>query len=212
MFIKVKNKKTKKYYHEIFEIESNYKILNEINISELKKLYNKFNQYKYTVNLLYSYSDFYLDIKDIELSNKNIDPNLFLMMENIWYYEYYDFIYEIRSIEPILLLLMKDSYKYGFITKIQFELIKIIKPKIINIFESDIILKSLYDFDTKKTYPSEEEINYYFDIISIIIYKLFEYHKNKSVCQIEQIISNKKYMNAIKKIKNIKKKRIIKYL
>lgn len=215
IIIKEKNRKIKNYQHQISNIESKYKILNQSNISEVKDFFKKFNQYKYTFNLLFSCSDYYFNIKDIELSNKNISQNIYLMMENIWNSEYYDFIMNIRSIEPLIQLLVKDSYKYGFITKIQLELIKLIRPKIINMFESDIILKSIYEYKTNIILPSREEIDLYFNIIEIIIFKLFESNKKKNnsyTSNIENIILDKNYTDTIAKIKNIKKNNIIKYL
>ena len=215
IIIKEKNRKIKNYQHQISNIESKYKILNQSNISEVKDFFKKFNQYKYTFNLLFSCSDYYFNIKDIELSNKNISQNIYLMMENIWNSEYYDFIINIRSIEPLIIVLVKDSYKYGFITKIQLELIKLIRPKIINMFESDIILKSIYEYKTNIILPSREEIDLYFNIIEIIIFKLFESNKKKNnsyTSNIENIILDKNYTDTIAKIKNIKKNNIIKYL
>jgi len=191
------------YTNKINEIESKFKIINECDINELKIFYKKFSQYIFIFKILYENNDFYEDLKFIETSND--------YEQLIWINEHYNFLNEIRSIESTIKLMIKDSIKIGFITKIQYELLKKIEPKIKNVFKMDVVLSSIFENEKKNIeLPIIKEYEFYFDIIEIIIYKMYEYQKEKldydvNSNDINYLLRNDKYINLISNIKNVLK-------
>lgn len=206
IIVKEKNKIIKNYKNKLASIESKYNIIQESNINELKEFVIKFNQYKFTFGILFSDKNFYEELRFIELPNDN---NYNYQME-IWNNEHYFFMEDIRSIESDIKLLLKFACKNGIISAIQYELMKNIKPKIKNIFESEVILSSLYEHKNNFISISREESDFYFNIIEIIILNLQENKKkirlNKNNdfnnSKINKLLFNKDYIDTIANIKN----------
>lgn len=190
------------YKNKINEIESKYKIINQCDINELKKISKKIFNYSLIFKILYNNHDFYEDLKFIETSNE--------FEQIIWINEHYDFIMNVRSIELTIKQMIKDSLKIGFITKIQYELLKKIQQKIINVFESDVIISSLFNNNNNIELLIIKEFEFYFDMIEIIIYKMYDYDTEKfnydiNLVEIDNLLRDDKYINLISNIKNVLK-------
>lgn len=208
-------KKIIKYQKKIFDYESDINLLKKCDIEEIKKFYKCFNQYKLTCKLIYSDPKIYSVLKFIEL-NQNICKNQYIFEEIIWDHEHYEFIEKIRLIENDLIALCKDSVKFNLITQIQYKIIKKIRPKINKIFESDTILLGLYQNqdlisqnvnNQNKNLITESELDFYFDIISIILLKMFSVGKLNNLEKINKknifsLLDNQEYIDNVVKIKN----------
>ena len=215
-------KKLIKYQKKVFDFESKFNSIKNCNVIELENFYKSFCQYKITCKLLYTDPTIFSTIKLIEL-DKSVSIDQYVFNEIIWNHEHYEFIEKMRSIENDLILLIKDSVKFDLVTKIQYKLIKGISPKIYKIFESDSILIGLYmdldlDLDSDSDSNiyiqynlkliSKTELDFYFDIIEIILFKMFIESKKKNYLtsntkNISDLLNNQSYTDNIIKIKNL---------
>lgn len=210
-----------KYEKKILSHESKFNTFRQINKNELEKFQIKLNHYKITINLLLSDSNFYSELKFIEL-DQSVNINEYVYMDIIWTHEHYEFIEKIRSIEPDIKLLLAKSHKLGLITNVQFKLAKKIFKLINNIFESDSILKDFYvgfnknninknNINNNITYQANEShLEYFFNIIEIIILKMYNIEKiiNKEN-DINLLLYNFNYLNNISKLKKLLEKSLI---
>jgi hypothetical protein len=76
-----------------------------------------------TVRLLFDDYKFYSVIKYIVL-DQSLEINQYIFNEIIWIHEHYEFIEQLREIEPDIKLLLEDSNNIGWISKIQYKLAK----------------------------------------------------------------------------------------
>jgi hypothetical protein len=192
------NKKIFNYQKKIINYESKFNFI-KVDYDELKKFYKKINNYKFICILLYNNPDFYIDIKYLQIDNYR-ELNEIVYLEIFWLNQHYEFIEEIRSIENDIKQLFQDAYKYGLITNIQYKLVKKIMMQILKIFELDKSLEKLYGEKlNSEHYISKKEIEFYFDILEIILLKI--YSSNNSSNKIYNLCKNEKYTNLINKIK-----------
>ena len=160
--------------------------------------------------------NFYSELKFIELDHSvsastsiSISTNEYVYMDIIWTHEHYEFIESIRSVEPDIKSLLTKSHKLGLITNIQFKLAKKIFKSINLIFESDAILRDFYtsynDKNNNICCISKVHLEYYFNIIEIIILKMYSIERsfNNKSNNINLLLKNANYLNDISKLKNL---------
>jgi hypothetical protein len=194
-------KKISKFQKKISNIESKYLLSPDCDLEVIKDFYKKFNNYKLNCYLLFNDSDFFYQIKDIQITssdNKNIDS----LNEIIWINEHYNLMQDTRSIEKDIKLMLKDCLKYGWLSSTQFNIIKKINPNIVKIFESDLVLGEFYEQNPNQI--TKQELDLYFDIIKTVILLLYKYKNNKQSKNIKyyELTYNQEYINSIKEFKN----------
>lgn len=197
-----------KYEKKILQYESKFNTFRQINKNELEKFQVKLNQYKIITDLLHSDMNFYSELKFIEL-DYSVSTGEYIYMDIIWIHEHYEFIESIRSIEPDIKSLLNKSHKLGLISNIQLKLAKKIFKSINLIFESDIILRDFYTCVNNKNNTicqiSKSNLEFYFNIIEIIILKMYSIEKNNNdkLNNIDLLFLNSDYLNNIYKLKNL---------
>lgn len=183
----------------------------KINSKTFDDIVKKISNYKLIVKILYSNSDYYLDIKYIQIDYLR-EPNEVACLETMWNVEHYEYIESIKNTETDILQLIKFATKYNLITDIQSKFIKKMIKKINLIFESDQSMENLYGVQPNiKLIISETDLELFFNLLEIIFIKISIYvSKSHSKISIEHNISNNfKYSNLIKKIKfNLEKMKI----
>lgn len=196
------NEKILKYQNKIFNQESKFNIYGQINMDELEKFKTKLSQYKITTNILFSDPNFYLDLKFIEL-DQSIGISEYICKEIVWINEHYDFIEQIRTIESDIKFLITKSYKFGLISNVQYKLVKKFFTLVKKIYETDTILKDLYVNSKKNKKINLTQLNFYFDILEIILLKIkqIEFFLYNKSTKIELLLENKNYINNIAKLK-----------
>lgn len=196
--------KFKKYQKKLLNYELEYNLCEQINKYELVEFEKKLNQYKITTKLLFSYPNYYSQLKSIEL-NYLFSENEYIYKDIIWTHEHFEYIEEIRSIEKQIELLLIESLEFGFITKIQYKLAIQIFNSIFKIFESNEILKEFYINVKDNGYYNISiklsHIDFFFNLIDIIILKINRTDKNINLKKIELLLDNSKYLNNIYKLK-----------
>ena len=183
--------------NKISEIENKYKYIYAFDEKKTFEFKKKFQTYKLTCKILFSFPDFYQDVRYIVLNNENSTEKI------LWDNDHFDMMFEIRSIEPTIKLLYKDGFKLGLITKLEYELLKLIHPRMVNIFKNDVIVKEFYINDII-ILPNEKEIEFYFDMLEIILLKItYPINKNRIIIQnIKNILNNDEYIKSINNLKN----------
>ena len=213
--------KITKYEKKILSYESKFNKFKKINKSELEKFNKELFHYKTMTKLLLTDPNFYSTLKFIEL-DKSDELVQYNFQEIIWIHEHYEHIEKIRSIESDIKLLLVESNKLGLISSVQFRLAKKILNFIDIIYKSDIILKDFYnEFNNDKINKiknikqlNQSHLDLFFNIIEIIILKIFNIEKellNKSIkstksTKIDLLLENKDYLNNISKFKNLLEK------
>lgn len=192
------NNKIKKYQNKILKYESKYNLNNKINLSEFINFYKKFNHYKIICTSLYNDPKFYLNLQEIMINNYN-NLNELTYLEIIWLNEHYELIEQIRSIESDIKIIIKKSIRLDLISNIQYKLIKILNSKIHKIFEQDITLQKLYNYEYNNI--TKNELDLYFNIIEIILLKILN-NNNNNYITIDSLLNNDKYSKFIDTIKN----------
>lgn len=211
------DKKIFNYHKKLLDIEKKYLTNFEpkIDLSKYKEVKKKIRDYKLTTNLLYSNPEFYLELKEIELDFTR-DLNELSCLEIIWLNQHYEFIEEIKSIQDIIIQLIKFAKKYQLISFIQYKYVKKILPKINTIFDYDKSMEHLY-LPTKNLIfnLTMEEIELFYNILDIVIAKIdnigskskSKYHYDNLV-NLAKISTDYQYINLIKKIKSKLEKNI----
>jgi hypothetical protein len=207
-------RKQKKNEKKILSIESKYNTYYPINKNQLEKFQIEWNNYKLTTNLLFSDPNFYSELKFIEL-DQSLNSDKYIYADIIWSHEHYEFIEKTRLVEQDIKSLLSKSYKFGLISQIQYKLAKKISKSINQIFESDTILKEFY-FNSNNQNNQELLVNkyyleYYFNIIEIIILKMYQIEKNSNnkINNIDLLLSDSNYLNNIFKLKKSLEKSLV---
>lgn len=203
-FICKKNKKISKFEKKIMFKELNFELVKKFDIVELDKFYKQFRDYMLTCRLLFTNPSFYSTLKFIQL-DQTLNKYELAYKEIIWIHEHYNYIEELRLVENDLNNLVILGYNFGFVSKIQFELVKKIIHIVPNIFYTDNVFVHLYPDKSNIKFPTQNQLDYYFDIIEIIILKMYICTKNKinkkKLC-IEMLLEDNKYISLISKLKN----------
>lgn len=208
MFYFCKNNKINKYEKNIICKEFYFEQNKKFDTNELDKFYKKFNHYVLTSKILYTNPTFYSTLMIIQLDQSK-DQTQYINDEIIWKHEHYDFIEDLRTIEIDFDDLVHRAYGLKWISKIQFKLAKKIMRIIPNIFYFDSIFEKLYIDDSgdkiQLQLPTQTQLNYYFNIIEIIILKMYYCNKNKTNKKkkcIDSILLDPKYIKSITNLKN----------
>ena len=122
-FICKKNKKISKFEKKIMFKELNFELVKKFDIVELDKFYKQFRDYMLTCRLLFTNPSFYSTLKFIQL-DQTLNKYELAYKEIIWIHEHYNYIEELRLVENDLNNLVILGYNFGFVSKIQFELVK----------------------------------------------------------------------------------------
>lgn len=205
------DKKIFNYHKKLLDIEKKYLINFEpkINLSKYEEVKKKIRDYKLTTNLLYSNPEFYLELKEIELDFTR-DSNELSCLEIIWLNQHYEFIEEIKSIQDIIIQLIKFAKKYQLISFIQYKYVKKILPKINTIFDYDKSMEHLYLPTKNLIYNlTMEEIELFYNILDIVIAKIdnigvksMSKSHDDNLVNLAKISTDYQYINLIKKIKS----------
>ena len=119
----------------------------------------------------------------------------------IWNNEHYNEMNEVKKIEDNINLLIDESLNIGFLSKIQHTLIRLIEPKIKNIFTTNTIYASLYDHKDILL-PTNNEFDYYFNLIEIIFYKSINNNQiDLTSNNIGDLLTNEYYLDSINNLK-----------
>ena len=205
-FIFKKNKIINKCEKNILNIEFNFESAKKFNSNSLDKFYQQFNNYVLVCKILLSEPQFYSTLKFI-LLDQSINCYEHSYQEIIWIHEHYNFIEELRFIENDIGELLLFAYDFGWISKIQYLLCKKIMYLVPNIFYSDSIFSNLYSNKINKynKLPTQNQLNYYFNIIEIIVLKMYWSNKiktNKKKYKVETLLLDKQYIDSIDNLKN----------
>lgn len=167
-------------------IRSKNKLFKFVQKNRFKKKYNKI---KYSILLLIKNSDYYELERDI-LTHNSIEIELF----NNKHFEY---INELKKFyNTYIIPFIKLAYKLNLITKLQYDLIKKISKKIINVWKIDNIINSLYE-NEYITIPSSSETNYFFNILDITIEEIKNISNGEKVNN-DIILNNSNYLKLLK--------------
>lgn len=201
---KCKKSKIASYQKKILSLEFTHlsKSIPPVNLNKLKLIENKLKKYKVVVNTLFVDSDIYLVLKDIMIDYHR-EPGEIKCLEMIWMVEHYEFIEEIRKCEDDIYNMIQFAIKYNLISYFQYKFMKKMLKKVNGIFESDKSIENFYD-KSCKTKISEHELELFFDILDIILLKIYSHSKNNFNEESKNhtnISKNEKYVNLIKKIK-----------
>ena len=175
--------------------ENKYKLILKNNI-EIKNFISNLNNYCLIIKILSDFPDFYEDLKYIETNNE--------LERTIWNFEHYNYIENIREIEPIIKKIIKDGLKLEYITNIQYKILKLINSKIKNVFKSDLVLNTIYNKNNKLI--TKKEIEFFCNIIHIIFYRMLEKSNKKNKLKNEELIlfiNNDDYFNYFINLKKL---------
>jgi hypothetical protein len=207
-FIYKKNKKITRCEKIILQKELDFEPYKKYNICELDKFYKKFNHYMLVCKLLYKEPSFYSTLKFIQLDQTKNQCE-YIYHEIIWTHEHYNYIEELRLIETDINQLIDCTYQFELLSNIQLQLIKKITKIIPNIFYSDTIFMHLYSHDTEIKLPTQNQLDYYFNIIETIILKMYKKTKNnKKTYDIEKLLYDDEYIKSFGKLKNELKQKL----
>jgi hypothetical protein len=204
-FNKKNNIKLINYQKKILFLEYKYffGIIPYIDSNKFDIIKNNFFNYKFVIKILYLNPEFYLDLKYIQIDYFR-EPNEVAYLEIIWNVKHYEYIEKIKNFKNDIDELIKFANKYHLISLIQYKFIKK-SLKIINkIFEYDKSMKKLYgNKQDINTIISNSHIELFFDILEIILIKIYLYQKSNYIIKKNplNISKNHKYINLIKKIK-----------
>lgn len=199
---------------ELLVLETKHILKNipKIDWNKIDILKNKISNYKITINLLYTYPDFYYELKNTQLDFTRTSCE-FDFLEIIWMKEHYEFMEKNKSISSDIFELIKFALKFNIVSHFQYKYMKKTLCKIDKIFEYDKCFEKLYQ--TKQDISSiinSEEIDLFFDLLEIIIQRIdmmkkYIKKKIKIKSNSTNLTANNKYTKLIKKIKfNIQKK------
>ena len=202
-FIYKKNNKIIKREKIVLLKELDFEPAKKFDIEQLDKFYKKFNNYMLTCKLLFTNPSVYSILKFIQL-DQTMNRYELAYHEIIWIHEHYNFIEELRLIENDFNDFVSYAYNFGWISKIQFKLVTKIMCEIPNIFHSDIVFSHLYSHNLDNKLPTQNQLDYYFNIIEIIILKMYQStkNKNKKKYSIDELLLDDKYIRSINNLKN----------
>ena len=157
-----------------------------------KKFKKKYSNFKYSILLIMENSNYYEFERDI-LTNNELEIELF----NNKHFEYINGLKNFYNI--IMGPLIKLASKLDIITRLQYDLIKKISKKIINVWKTDNIVYEIYE-NEYLIIPSNDEVKYFFAILDIInqeIKNIPNYKINKN-----NILDDSNYLKLFIQYKN----------
>jgi hypothetical protein len=182
------------YQNIIYNIEKDIRLKSK-NIVFPKDFLIMYNDYKITSRLILDNPNFFYDYHDIIQFEQN---------NEICLNEHHEKIFNYISFTNIFFKLIKFGFFNGYISAVQYKLVKIILKKVNNIWYSDYYLKKIYNKNNNKL-PSVQELLFFYDIFEIIYYKIQINNTNTEIdytmMNEKNLLNNNYYLNIINKEK-----------
>ena len=160
--------------------------------------------YKIYLNLLNNDKDCFVVIRNL-IIDKNKEDNM-----AIWNAEHYELMNSVMSLDKLLKIIIKKALTFGFISIIQYKLIKFVHKKVINLWYTNKIFET-FNGNNIKNLPNDKELKFFFNIIDIIIDKHDYINKDIDLIETnaELILTDEEYLNSIDNLKNIYKNLLV---
>jgi hypothetical protein len=159
--------------NKIYEIiDKIHSLENEINFIKNTKLSNYvlskkfkmlYTSYKFTINIINMYPNYYIDIRDV-CSNNNDDIERYNS-------DHYKFINKLITFSKKIKSVIKLAHEIDLINNFQYKLLVSINKNINNVFKLDNMIVNLYK-ENNYIRLTNNEIEFFFIMLDIIIIKL----------------------------------------